>query len=285
MPVNAQAVIDRAFAPVTDAYGFERTILYALGVGAATDLAPSDMTLVYERGLKALPTMAVVLGNESFWMDDPETGITFAQVLHGEQGLEIHKPLPPSAKLIGQTSVEGLFDKGTKGAVLLLKRTLHDDAAGDLIATVRASVFLRADGGFGGSCKGQPLPYPIPDRKHDLSIALPTRPDQALIYRLSGDFNPLHVDAVLAHTAGFDRPILQGLCSYGIAGRAIIRALCNGDPERITRLDVRFSAPVYPGETLVTEIWREGPGRAAFRVRIAERNVVALNNGLVEYKI
>lgn len=282
MPVNAQAVLDWRFDPVTEKYDKVRTILYALGLGAGAEEA--DLPLVYERGLKALPTMAVVLAGEPMWMDDPRAGITFTHVLHGEQGLIMHRPLPPAATLVGQAVNEALYDKGAKGAVLVMKRELRDAASGDLVATVRSTAFLRADGGFGGSGEGQPAPHPVPDRAPDLSVTLGTRADQAVLYRLSGDFNPLHIDPAIARAAGFPRPILHGLCSYGIAGRAIVQAVCEGDPERLTRLDVRFATPVYPGETLVTEIWREGPGRAAFRVKVAERDVVAINNGRADFR-
>lgn len=282
MPVNAEAVLNWRFDPVVEHYGAPRAILYALGVGAGAE--ESDLPLVYERGLKALPTMAVVLAGERMWMNDPRAGITFAQVLHGEQRLEIHRPLPAEATVVGQASVEGLFDKGAKGAVLLLKRELRDQADGALLATVRSSAFLRADGGFGGSSEGQPAPHPTPDREPDLRLTFKTRDDQALIYRLSGDFNPLHADPVMAAAAGFPRPILHGLCSYGVAGRMIVKALCDGDPDRLARLDVRFSTPVFPGETLVTDIWREEPGRAAFRVRVAEREVVAISNGRADFR-
>jgi acyl dehydratase len=123
----------------------------------------------------------------------------------------------------------------------------------------------------------------LPDRPFDLAVSLATRPEQAALYRLSGDYNPLHIDPAVARSAGFDRPILQGLCSYAIAGRAIVAALCEGDADRLRRLDVRFSAPVFPGETLVTEIWKEDPGQAAFRMRVAERDIVVLNNGYAEF--
>jgi acyl dehydratase len=271
------------FEPVSERYGTARTILYALGVGAGAEASESDLPLVYERHLKALPMMAVVLAADGPWMTDPRAAITCTHVLHGEQRLEIHRPLSAEGELIGQTSIEGLYDKGPKGAVLALKRELRDAATGVLMATVRSSAFLRADGGFGGSSEGQPPPHSIPDRPPDTSFSIATRLDQALIYRMSGDFNPLHVDPAVARQAGFERPILHGLCSYGIAGRAIIKALCGGDPRRLRRLDVRFSTPVYPGETLVTEIWLEEGHRAAFRVKVAERDVVALNNGRADY--
>jgi acyl dehydratase len=283
MPVDRDVLLNWRFEPVSERYGTARTILYALGVGAGAEAGESDLPLVYERHLKALPMMAVVLSADGPWMTDPRAGITFTHVLHGEQRLEIHRPLSAEGELIGQTSIEGLYDKGPKGAVLALKRELRDAATGVLMATVRSSAFLRADGGFGGSSEGQSPPHSIPDRPSDTSISIATRVDQALIYRMSGDFNPLHVDPAVARQAGFERPILHGLCSYGIAGRAVIKALCGGDPQRLRRLDVRFSTPVYPGETLVTEIWFEEEHRAAFRVKVAERDVVALNNGRADY--
>jgi len=283
MPVDRDVLLNWRFEPVTERYDTARTILYALGVGAGAEGNEADLPLVYERHLKAMPMMAVVLAADGPWMTDPRTGITFTHVLHGEQRLEIHSPLSAQGALIGQTSIEGLYDKGAKGAVLALKRKLRDADTGMLVATVRSGAFLRADGGFGGSSEGQALPHLIPDRPPDTSLSIATRLDQALIYRMSGDFNPLHVDPAVARQAGFERPILHGLCSYGIAGLAIIKALCGGDPERLRRLDVRFSTPVYPGETLVTEIWLEEGHRAAFRVKVAERDVVALNNGRADY--
>jgi acyl dehydratase len=283
MPVNKDVVLNWTFAPVAERYDSNRTILYALGVGAGMEGNEADLRLVYERDLKALPTLAVVLAADKPWMTDPRTGITFTRLLHGEEKLEIHHPLPATGVVIGQTFIEGLYDKGPKGAVLVLKRELRDEAGGTLLATVRSSAFLRADGGFGGQSDGQALPQSIPERAPDIAVSIQTRPDQALIYRMSGDRNPLHIDPAVARQAGFQRPILHGLCSYGIAGRAIINALCDGDPDLLRRLDVRFSTPVYPGETLVIEIWREGRGRAAFRVRVAEREVVALNNGRADY--
>ncbi|MGE0741770.1 MAG: MaoC/PaaZ C-terminal domain-containing protein [Hyphomonadaceae bacterium] len=279
MPVNADALFNWPFQAVTERYDAQRTILYALGVGAGAD----DLPLVYEKALKALPTMAVVLAGEGNWMTDPRTSITFTHVLHGEQKLEIHKPLAGRGAVTATTSIEGLYDKGAKGAVLITKRDMRDAETGEAIATIRSSAFLRADGGFGGQSEGQPAPHPVPDRAPDLSVELPTAIGQALIYRLSGDYNPLHIDPDVARSAGFERPILHGLCSYGVAGRTIIQACCGGDPDRLRRLDVRFSTPVYPGETLVTEIWREAAGRAAFRVKVKERDVVALNNGRADY--
>jgi acyl dehydratase len=176
--------------------------------------------------------------------------------------------------------IEEIYDKGAdKGAVLLWSREISDAATGEPIATVRGSSFLRADGGFGGTATGAPAPHPIPDRAPDRVVTLRTRPEQALIYRLSGDYNPLHADPEVAQAAGFERPILHGLCSYAIACRAIVTGPCDGDASRLRALDVRFSAPVYPGETLAVEIWDAG----AFRVTVVERGVVAINNGYFEH--
>ena len=284
MPLNPNVVLDWPFEPVTETYDAQRTIIYALGIGAGATGAQSDLDLVYERDLKALPTMAVVLASERMWMDDPRTGITFTQILHGEQGLVIHRLLPSAGTVLSQSFIDGLYDKGAKGAVLVTRRELRDAITGEPIATVRATAFLRADGGFGGRSEGQPAPHTLPSRTPDLELTIGTRLDQAMIYRLSGDLNPLHIDPEVARKAGFDRPILHGLCSYGIVGRALIEALCGGRPERLKRLDVRFSAPVYPGETLVIDLWREAAGRAAFRVRVRERDIVVLNNGLLDFR-
>jgi acyl dehydratase len=148
---------------------------------------------------------------------------------------------------------------------------------------VRNSSFLRGDGGQGGSSEPQPKPRPLPDRPADEVITLTTAANQAMIYRLSGDYNPLHIDPEVAKTGGFDRPILHGLATFGVAGRAVLAALCNNDSARLKRLDVRFASPVYPGETIRTEIWREGDGIASYRSSVVERDVVVLNNGYVEF--
>jgi len=153
-----------------------------------------------------------------------------------------------------------------------------------LLATTTMTTLLRGDGGFGGTSEGMAVPHALPgDRAPDLVRVLPTATNQALIYRMSGDLNPLHIDPEVARAAGFERPILHGLATYGIAGRALIAGLMDNDPARLKRLDVRFSSPVYPGETISTEIWRDGDGRASFRSIAVERNVVVLNNGLVEF--
>ncbi|MDB5869667.1 MAG: maoC-like dehydratase [Polaromonas sp.] len=286
MPLDYEKVKNWPMPDSIHSYTKRDTILYALGVGAATQNPPEDPQFVVEKGLKALPTMAVVLAGGDFWMADPAAGIDLAKMLHGEQFLRLHKPLPPAGTLIGKHRVEEIFDKGAdKGAVMILTRSLHDQATGDLVAEVAMSIFLRGNGGFGGRADGQPKPHAVPsDRAPDASLDLITRPEQAALYRLVGsDPNPIHIDGEMARRAGFERPILHGLCSYGVAGRAVLKLLCGNDPARLRRLDLRFASPVYPGETLRTQVWREGPGRAAFQVRVVERDLLVLNNGLVEF--
>lgn len=257
-------------------------MLYALGVGA------DELPFVYETGLKVLPTMAVAMAYPGFLWIDPKLGVTWHKVLHAETSVILHRPLPSEGEVIGLTRFGPIVDKGaSKGAIVCQTREIHT-IAGEHLATVRNSSFLRGDGGFGGSAEGLAAPHPVPERPADLAQIIATPENLAMIYRLSGDTNPLHIDPAVARAAGFDRPILHGLATYGVAGRALLRALADNDPDRIRRIDVRFSAPVYPGETIETSIWHESvePGenrRAAFRCRVVERDVIVLNNGYVEY--
>lgn len=253
------------------------TILYALGVGA------EDLRFVYESGLQALPTMAVVLAQPGFFWRDPSYGIDWKKILHGETSVELFAPLPVEGDLFGRTTIDAIYDKGAdKGAIVLTSRRI-EDGNGMHLATVRNTSFLRGDGGFGGQADGAPRARSLPeDRAPDHVVSLTTAENQALIYRLSGDYNPLHADPEVAQAAGFPRPILHGLCTYGLAGRAILSALCGNDPAPLRRMDVRFSSPVFPGETLRIEIWREDGNRAAFRATAEERGVIVLNNGYAE---
>jgi acyl dehydratase len=228
----------------------------------------------------------VVLAAPGFWQREPEFGITWQKILHAEQSVLIHKPLPVAGTVSSVVSVEGIYDKGVdKGVLLYSIRRLHDEATGDLLATIRQGSFLRGDGGGGSKGEGAPKPHVTPQgRAADLSVTLKTRPEQALLYRLCGDFNPLHADPAIAAQAGFDRPILHGLATYGVVARALIQAVCADQPARLKRMDVRFSSPVYPGESITTEIWRDaGVGHVSFRARVAERDVVVLNSGYAEY--
>lgn len=272
------------FPEIESAYTAKDTILYALGLGLGADpLDTEQLSFVYEEGLKALPTMPLVLGYPGFWMMDAETGIDWQQVLHGEQGVEVYAPLPATGVVIGKTRIDEIVDKGPgKGALVYSSRTVTDKATGQLLCSLTSTTFCRGDGGFGGPSGPTKAPHPLQDRPADAVCDLPTLPQSALIYRLSGDFNPLHADPAIARKAGFPRPILHGLCTFGVAGHALLKTLCQYDPARVRRMDARFTAPVYPGETVRTEIWREGPGRAGFRCRVVERDVVVLNNGLFE---
>jgi acyl dehydratase len=271
------------FPDLEHRYQAKDTMLYALGLGCGGDpLDERDLRFVYEENLLSLPTMAVVLGYPGFWLKDPQTGVDWRQILHGEQGLILHRPLPPEGTVIGRTRVTEIIDKGEgKGALLFSEREVIDKATGALLCTLTSTTFLRADGGFGGPRGPAPQRHALPDRAPDLHIDLPILRQAALIYRLSGDYNPLHADPKAAQAAGFPRPILHGLCSFGIAGRAILKACCDNDPARLAAMQLRFSAPVFPGETLRTEIWRDGTA-VSFRTRAMERDVVVLNNGLAE---
>lgn len=271
------------FADVEHAYGTTDTILYALGVGLGADpLDARQLRFVYEEDLLALPTMAVVLGAPGFWLKEQDTGVDWVRVLHGEQGLVLHRPLPPEGTAIGRTRVTGILDKGAdKGALIYTEKVLIDKASGETVATTTSTTFARGDGGFGGPTGPSPRPHPIPERSPDLACDLPTVPQAALIYRLSGDRNPLHADPEVARSAGFKAPILHGLCTLGAAGHALLKSCCDYDPARFRSLKLRFSAPVYPGETIRTEMWRDG-AIVSFRSRALERDAVVLDNGRAE---
>jgi acyl dehydratase len=272
--------------PVAEhAYAEKDTILYALGVGLGHDPADrAQLDFVYEKTLKALPTFAAVLGYPGFWVRDLDTGIDWVRIVNGEQGVVLHRPVAPAGTVIGRTRIVEVIDKGEgKGALVYTSREVTDKQTGALIATVTQTTFCRADGGFGGPPREQPPAHRIPERAPDLVCDLGTRPEQAMIYRLSADLNPLHVDPDVAKAAGFPRPIFHGLGTFGVVGHALLRSVCGYDPARFVAMSGRFSAPVFPGETVRTEIWQDG-NVVSFRALVAERNVVAMNNGRAEIK-
>jgi acyl dehydratase len=283
MPIVYDKLIALNIPDVEHSYTEKDSILYALGLGFGQDpMRADELAFVYEKNLKVLPTFAVVLGYPGFWARDLDSGIDWVRLVAGEQALTIHRPLAPRGTVIGKTRVVDIVDKGAgKGALVLSERTVVDKASGVLVATLRQTTFCRGDGGFGGPPREAPAPHQLPERAPDLICDLPTRPEAALVYRLSGDPNPLHVDPQVAKAAGFPRPILHGLATFGIAGHALLRSLCDYDPARLTGLAGRFSAPVFPGETIRTEIWRDG-AVASFRARVVERDIVAINNGRAE---
>lgn len=285
MPLDYDVVKNWAIPDVRQAYAARDTILYNLGVGAGITESSADVELdfIWEARLKALPTMAAVLGEGPQWMRDPGSTITWTNLVHGEQSIEWHQPVPAAAEIVARSEVEEIYDKGAeKGAIMKIKRTVFDAATDAPIATSRSSVFMRADGGFGGTAAAPPVRKVPADRPADAVVALPTRPEQALIYRLSGDYYELHVEPDFARRIGFDRPILHGLATYGVACRALLATLCDNEPERLKRLDVRFSSPVYPGDEIVTEIWRTGSGEASFLSTVDGRKV--LDNGYAQFE-
>jgi len=268
---------------VAQTYTEKDAILYALGLGLGHDpLNADELPFVYEKDCKVLPTFAVVLGWPGFWARDLDTGIDWVKLVAGEQGLTLHRPLKARGSVVGKTRVTEIIDKGAgKGALVYSERIVTDQATGERIATATQTTFCRGDGGFGGPPREAPPVHALPERAPDHVCDLATRPEAALIYRLSGDPNPLHVDPAVAKAAGFPRPILHGLATFGIAGHAILKSVCGYDPARLTTIAGRFSAPVFPGETIRTEIWHDG-SRVSFRARVVERDVVALNNGRAE---
>ena len=280
MPLDYDRLLNWDFPDIEQSYTTTDTILYALGIGLGADpLDARQLRFVYEEGLAALPSMCVVLGSPGFWLKEQDTGVDWVRVLHGEQGLELHRPLPPAGTVIGRMRVSGIVDKGAdKGALIYTEKELIDKASGEPIATLTSTTFARGDGGFGGPAVSTPPPHAIPERAPDETCDLPTLPQAALIYRLSGDRNPLHADPAVARKAGFEAPILHGLCTLGNAAHAILKSSCDYDPARFKSLQLRFSAPVYPGETIRTELWRDD-SVISFRSRAVERDVVVLNNG------
>ncbi len=285
MAINYEQMMQSKSEGLEASYGDREVMLYALGVGFQRDpMNEQELPFSYENNLQVVPTFATVIptgrprrGSEGG--SNPMAGINYLMVVHGEQRLTIHKPLPSACEVVSDTRVLGVWDKGKdKGAIIVNERVIKEKATGDKLATLVGTTFARGDGGFGGPKDGAPEPHQLPTRAPDLVHACDTRADQAFIYALSGDRNPLHRDPAIAKRAGFPRPILHGLCSYGTACRAVISTLAKYDAKRITGFDVRFSSPVFPGETIVTEMWVDG-STVSFRSRLKERDVVVLNNG------
>ena len=271
--------------PAEQTYGPKDCMLYALGIGLGHDpMNEDELPFVYEKNLKVLPTMAAVLGYVGFWARDRDTGIDWLKMVNGEQGVTLHRPLAGQGTVVGNQRIVEVIDKGAgKGALVLSEREVTDKATGELIATVTQTSFCRADGGFGGPPRQAPEPHPIPQRAPDAVCDIATRPEAALIYRLSADRNPLHADPAVAKQAGFPRPIMHGLGNFGIAGHAVLKTMCGYDPGKLASFACRFSAPVFPGETIRTEMWRNG-AVVSFRSSVVERDVVAINNGRAEVR-
>lgn len=257
-------------------------MLYALAIGAAVRCPAESLRFTYEARLEVLPTMAVVLASPGFWLAEPAYGVDWKRVLHVGQSLALLRPLPTAGTLVSRLTIEDIYDRGPKGALLYSRRNLYDES-GNLLAIEKRASLLGGDGGKGGRKDAPIAPRSVPDRVPDLRVETPTRPDQALLYRLCGDPNPLHADPDVAREAGFASPILHGLCTYGIVGYALLVALCNAEVRRFRSLECRFTAPVLPGDTILTEIWYDGTGRAGFRARAMERDTTVINHGHFEY--
>jgi acyl dehydratase len=258
------------------------TVLYNLGIGFGATAVADERLLpfVLQERARAFPTMVCVLESRITSLFDPRFGIDFAGIVHGEEAIELHRPLPASGELRTERRVEGLWDKGEgRGAVLRVLRTLSDPSSGAIVATIRSTLMLRRNGGFGGSNEGAPRPLASPEREADGLVTVATLPEQALLYRLSGDTNPLHVDPEVARAAGFPKPILMGLCSFALAGRALVATLAGGAAERLTALSMRFSGVVFPGDTLCIEHWRLDDGDLAFRGTVPARGATVLDGG------
>ncbi|MEO8296324.1 MAG: MaoC/PaaZ C-terminal domain-containing protein [Burkholderiales bacterium] len=261
-------------------------MLYALGIGLGADpLDEQQLRYVFEDGLQALPSMAITLTYPELLAAYGRVGIAKHRVLHGEQRFTLARPLPVQAELQGTTRVVQLVDKGPgKGLLVYYQTEVHEVGsaqAGEPLALLTGSTFCVDEG---GACPGEPAAAPLIERHASPTTApdgvcdLPTLPQAALIYRLSGDYNPLHASPAVARSAGHDRPILHGRCTFGVAGHALLRLCCDYDARRLLGMTARFIAPVYPGETIRTEVWRTAQG-VLFRARALERDRVVLDNG------
>jgi acyl dehydratase len=269
-------------APHDRSWTSKDALLYAVGVGAGIDDPLQELAFTTENtggvAQQVLPTYAVLLaqvpGARRIGDFDP------AMLVHAEQSFELHRPLPAEGTVRATSKVTGIYDKGS-GALVAMESTAVDPETGEAVITSRSSAFIRGEGGFGGD-RGPRDEWAAPDRKPDHQVTYVTRPEQALVYRLSGDRNPLHSDPAFAARAGFDRPILHGLCTYGVTGRALLHALAGSDPARFASMAGRFSSPVMPGESLTVSMWSEGE-TALFRTT-KEDGTVVIDRGRATFR-
>ena len=254
--------------PTSFEYNDRDVMLYAVGVGA------TELDFVFERNLKVLPTFAVIPAFPGLMGLTQAVEINPVMILHGEQSIKLNKPIPVKGKLTTSGKVTGVYDKG-KGALVVIESETKDEQGAALFVNT-ASVYVRGAGGFGGE-RGPEAGNKPPDRAPDKTVEMQTLPTQAMIYRLSGDRNPLHVDPAFAKMAGYDTPILHGLCTLGHAGRAVLGTYCDNDPARMMGLEVRFSGVVFPGDSIITEMWDEGGGRIVLQAKTQRGDVVISN--------
>ncbi|MHC1950507.1 MaoC family dehydratase N-terminal domain-containing protein [Bradyrhizobium sp. UFLA06-06] len=288
MPIYYPDILEQKTKPRTFTYRDKDVMLYALGIGMGRDpMDERELSFLDEKNLKVVPTAATVLawgmGRRTGPVLDQKPGLRTSELdlltlVHGEQKVELHKPLPSFGTFTATTRTIGAYDKGKDKGAIVVDETVWIDEPGEKVVTLIGTTFARGDGGFGGPSKGGPEPHPVPTRRPDLSVPFDTRPDQALLYRLNGDLNPLHSDPDVAKRAGYPRPILHGLCTFGITCRAVILEFCDHDPTRILSHQARFSAPVFPGDTITVDLWRDG-AVISFEARVIERGATVIKNG------
>jgi acyl dehydratase len=284
MPIQYPEILSLNQGALEFNYTDKDTMLYALAIGLGTDpMRAAELQFIYEKDLLAVPTLATVVA----WgagVSTQQLGVNYKMVLHGEEETIFHQALPSSGKLIADSGVKEVYDKGERRGALIVRQTLLRDAtSGALIATLNRTILARGDGGTGGLQGQLPEPHSVPKRSADKQVQYQTRHDQALLYRLCGDRNPLHVDPDSALAAGFDRPILHGLCTYGITCRAVLEHYCDFAPEMIARHSARFSAPVYPGDVLDIDMWKDGD-TVSFEAHVSNRGVTVIKHGVTELR-
>ncbi len=288
MPVNPEAVGAKG-EPRRASWNADDCLLYALGIGAGVaDPVGYELEFTTENtgGVeqKVFPTFAVIAG---FTATGGKSAMGQAgtwdnrMLVHGEQGVKLHRPIPTSGEVELVDEITGIYDKG-KGAVVATKVSANLVEDGEPLYEMTSSVFIMGEGGFGGDRGPTEKPNVAPDSDPDYEVTYQTRPDQALLYRLCGDRNPLHSDKQFSDVGGFPKPILHGLCTYGFTGRALLHTLCESDPERFTSMEGRFSSPVMPGEALTVKVWNNGDGAAIFQTTGDDGRVV-IDNGGVSY--
>ena len=281
MPINYDEVMALKNVGQKYAWTDREVMLYAVGIGMGADpMDQKELSFVNEgyftpRELKVVPTYASVA---AWGATAGPIDVNRLMVVDGERDITFHKPLPVKANITADSSILGVFDKGKDKGAVILRKTVLKDEKGENLATLIASQFARGDGGFGGPSDGQPEPHKIPARAPDMSVDISTRTDQSLIYRLCGDRNPLHSDPEFAKRAGFDRPILHGMCTYGLSCRAVLQTYADYDPHAFKQHVTRFSAPVFPGETVSFDLWRDG-NVISLEGRVKARNVTVIKNG------
>lgn len=276
--MDLEALLANPVADREQAYAANDAILYALALGYGSNpVDPSQLAYTYEKNLNVVPTFACVLATPGFWYQNPVYKVDWIKLLHAAQSIELIKPLPPSGTVRATYKVVGVEDRGDRGAFVTQEKSLFDAQSGELLARLRSVAALRGDGHCGDFGDRVPKAAVIPEAKPEFMDEYSILPQAALLYRLNGDANPIHADPALAAKAGFRQPILHGLCTFGMACRWLLATFCANEPSRLKGMSVRFTQPVYPGETLRFEGWQIGEGQIAFRAIVAGRDVAALS--------